>query len=371
MVRLIKAARGNINTRHGEDAGRSFPHVGIDIGWGGGKELYAPAAGWISWAWVGTYGNRCIIRHDDDTWSLIAHAETFFGNNGRRVEQGEHIGTMGRTGGPWGSIAGWFVHCHQEYHLANGTAVDPLDYMSSSTAGDDYDPIPEDDMYDEAARNELIGERIDQNILPKLQTIINQNAALAARLEYSIDVDRRENRRRAIFDAGVSRTIPESAAQRAALVDAETVYPLPADPKERAVVWADLKEGGDILIASAEHWQPQTTLEFFRTIDAAGGHPAYGAFVENVFELEAGSTQQVRSNGTVIDYPDRVKVWADGRPVRVTKGGKTVERFLRDDHGGYAQVDGQLVALTPTEITRADAQRVAGQNWEPVRTQAS
>lgn len=138
-MQLIKAARGNINTQHGEDAGRSFPHVGIDIGWGGGTELYAPARGRITWAWVGTYGNRCIITHPDGTWSLIAHADTFFGTNGRDVEQGEHIGTMGRTGGPWGT-AGWYVHAHQEYHLANGAAVDPIAYMSA-TAGGNYTPI--------------------------------------------------------------------------------------------------------------------------------------------------------------------------------------------------------------------------------------
>lgn len=139
MVSLIKAALGNINTRHGENAGRGFPHVGIDIGWGGGLDLYAPAAGWLSWDWVGTYGRRAIIRHDDGTWSLLAHAEAWFVDDAR-VEQGQHIGLMGRTGGPWGT-AGWFVHCHQEYHLANGTAVDPLAYMGAP-AGLPATPIP-------------------------------------------------------------------------------------------------------------------------------------------------------------------------------------------------------------------------------------
>lgn len=133
MVRIIKAAKGNINTKHGEDAGRSFPHVGIDIGWGEGLELFAPADGFMTWARVGTYGNRVIIKHDDGTWSLIAHAAVFWVQNAR-VQQGQHIGTMGRTGGPWGA-AGWFVHCHQEYHLANGAAVDPLKYMGSTPAG--------------------------------------------------------------------------------------------------------------------------------------------------------------------------------------------------------------------------------------------
>jgi murein DD-endopeptidase MepM/ murein hydrolase activator NlpD len=123
-----------VNTKHGEDAGRGFPHVGIDLGWGNGLELYAPADGLLEWAWQGTYGLRAIITHDDGTWSLIAHAAEFFGAP-RRVRQGDHIGTMGRSGGPWGSIAGWFVHCHQEYHLADGRAVDPLAYMGWTAGG--------------------------------------------------------------------------------------------------------------------------------------------------------------------------------------------------------------------------------------------
>ena len=139
MVHLIKAALGNINTRHGEQIGRGFPHVGIDIGWGGGLELYAPAAGWLSWSWAGTYGNLGRITHADGSYSRLAHADSYNGVNGRHVEQGEHIGTMGRSGGPWGT-SGWFVHCHQEYWV-DGVAVDPTDYMGSSPAGETITPI--------------------------------------------------------------------------------------------------------------------------------------------------------------------------------------------------------------------------------------
>ncbi|MFD4111629.1 M23 family metallopeptidase [Streptomyces sp. NPDC058650] len=131
MVRLIKAARGGINTKHGEQIGRGFPHVGIDIGWGGGTELYAPADGYMTWSVAGTYGNLARIVHSDGSYSRIAHAAEWF-KNGADVEQGEHIGTMGRTGGPWGTSE-WFVHCHQEYWVG-GRAVDPLAYMSA-TAG--------------------------------------------------------------------------------------------------------------------------------------------------------------------------------------------------------------------------------------------
>ncbi|MFF2274221.1 M23 family metallopeptidase [Agromyces sp. NPDC058136] len=138
-MQLIKAARGNINTGHGEQIGRGFPHVGIDIGWGGGTALYAPAAGWLTWSWVGTYGNLAKIVHPDGSYSRIAHADAYYGVNGRQVEQREHIGTMGRTGGPWGT-SGWYVHCHQEYWV-NGAAVDPQDYFGSDIAGDNGTPL--------------------------------------------------------------------------------------------------------------------------------------------------------------------------------------------------------------------------------------
>lgn len=151
MTALIKAARGNINTRHGEQIGRGFPHVGIDIGWGGGTELYAPAAGWLSWAWAGTYGNLATITHADGSYSRIAHAAEYFGANGRAVDQGDHIGTMGRTGGPWGT-AGWYVHCHQEYWI-DGRAVDPEDYLTSTPAGGGTKPIG--DEFDMASLEDL------------------------------------------------------------------------------------------------------------------------------------------------------------------------------------------------------------------------
>ncbi|MGG7509442.1 murein hydrolase activator EnvC family protein [Plantibacter sp. YIM 135249] len=138
-MQLIKTARGNITTFHGEDAGRAHAHVGIDIGHGASTAadlaLIAPEAGIVRVAgWDGTYGNRVIIEHPDGTWSLIAHMAAFFVRAGDQVTRAQSIGVMGRTGGPWGSVAGWFVHAHQEYHLADGTAVDPLDYIVTLTA---------------------------------------------------------------------------------------------------------------------------------------------------------------------------------------------------------------------------------------------
>ncbi|TFC59398.1 MULTISPECIES: M23 family metallopeptidase [unclassified Cryobacterium] len=149
MVQIVKTARGGITSEHGESVGRSRPHIGVDIGHGNSTNedllMVAPAGGVVTAAgWSGTYGNRVIITHADGTWSLIAHMDSLAVAKGDQVKQGQKIGVMGRTGGPWGSIAGWFVHGHQEYHLADGTAVNPLDYLTS-TAGSGANLL-EDDM---------------------------------------------------------------------------------------------------------------------------------------------------------------------------------------------------------------------------------
>ena len=178
MVQIIKTARGGITTYHGEDAGRTFPHVGIDIGHGNmtdhDRRMVAPAAGSVTAAgWSGTYGNRVIITHDDGTWSLIAHMDTLAISVGDYVQQGQQIGVMGRTGGPWGSIAGWFVHGHQEYHLANGTAVNPLDYLGATAGGNIID-IGDDMPLTEAewARIDLANAGANENLLKRIGGVV-------------------------------------------------------------------------------------------------------------------------------------------------------------------------------------------------------
>jgi hypothetical protein len=154
MAALIKPARGGYTTRHGEDIGRDSitgakGHVGVDIGHGDAQlddlKVSAPAAGKVTAAGAaGSYGNRIIITHDDGTWSLLAHLAAIYVRVGERVERGQLVGLMGNTGTV-------YVHLHWEYHLANGTAVDPVPYitaLASTTTRplivqeDDTMPIP-------------------------------------------------------------------------------------------------------------------------------------------------------------------------------------------------------------------------------------
>ncbi|GAB3125952.1 M23 family metallopeptidase [Glaciibacter psychrotolerans] len=177
MARLIKTARGGITSEHGESVGRTNPHVGIDIGHGNSTaddlRMVAPADGRVTyagWSKGSTYGNHVIITHADGTWSRIAHMDSLAVKVGDTVTQGQTIGVMGRTGGPWGSKAGWFVHGHQEYHLADGRAVNPLDYMST-TAATGTTPL-EDDMT--PAQEKMLAEvhwMLSERVRPQLNAL--------------------------------------------------------------------------------------------------------------------------------------------------------------------------------------------------------
>jgi len=152
MAELIKPARGRYTTRHGEDIGRDSVtgakgHVGVDIGHGDGAlddlKTSAPAAGRVTAAGsYGSYGDRLIIVHDDGTWSLLAHLAAIYVRVGDRVSQGQLIALMGNTGTV-------YVHLHWEYHLADGTAVDPVLHIPAVLAATVISPLivqEDDDM---------------------------------------------------------------------------------------------------------------------------------------------------------------------------------------------------------------------------------
>ncbi|TFD41759.1 M23 family metallopeptidase [Cryobacterium sp. TMT2-10] len=141
MPSIILAARGGITTRFREDIGRGFPHNGIDQGHGDGNavdlEIRAPAAGVvIAHGWFGTYGNRIVIKHPDGWTSLLAHHASQAVSSGDTVKQGQILAVMGNTGTK-------FVHSHQELRMADGSQVDPLLNLGSSSAALDSAPLAE------------------------------------------------------------------------------------------------------------------------------------------------------------------------------------------------------------------------------------
>ena len=72
-----------------------------------------------------SYGNYCMIRHNEDIVTRYAHCDSITVEEGDLVGQGFPIGTLGSTG----KVTG--VHVHFEI-IKNGVKVDPLPYMTGT-----------------------------------------------------------------------------------------------------------------------------------------------------------------------------------------------------------------------------------------------
>ena len=103
----------------------SDKHQGIDVGAWNNAPIYAAGDGVVIYAgrdFTG-YGNLIIIEHQNDTWaSFYAHLNKFKISEGARVQKGQLIGLMGRTGRATG------VHLHFEIRYKR-VPIDPLLYL--------------------------------------------------------------------------------------------------------------------------------------------------------------------------------------------------------------------------------------------------
>lgn len=115
----------------------SATHRGIDFGWGNGKEVYAAAAGNISYeSAAGGYGKRLTINHGKlvgkDSRTRYAHLSRAVVTSGE-VTKGQLIGYMGNTG-----YFAVFVHLHFELEVNFGAGfakVNPTQYFTDSAGG--------------------------------------------------------------------------------------------------------------------------------------------------------------------------------------------------------------------------------------------
>jgi len=75
---------------------------GVDLGAAEGTPFMASAPGEVIVArasgWNGGYGQYIVIRHDNGTQTLYAHASGIVVGIGQRVVQGQVIGYVGSTG---------------------------------------------------------------------------------------------------------------------------------------------------------------------------------------------------------------------------------------------------------------------------------
>jgi len=121
----IWPANGTLSSRFGYRTSSigSTRHLGIDISGSSGTPIYAVADGEVIVAGrSSSFGHMIKIRHDNDHITLYAHCSALLVSIGERVEQGQQIAEMGRTGIASG------VHLHFEL-IINGVNVDPLRHM--------------------------------------------------------------------------------------------------------------------------------------------------------------------------------------------------------------------------------------------------
>ena len=97
-------------------------HTGVDLTAPSGSPIYAAASGTVELAAGGHgYGKHVVLRHDGGYTTIYAHLSLYAGGLkiGQRVEQGQVIGYVGRTGVATGP------HLHFEVRQDN-QPVDPL-----------------------------------------------------------------------------------------------------------------------------------------------------------------------------------------------------------------------------------------------------
>jgi len=119
LIRIDWPLQGRINSGFGRRGSRSF-HEGVDIDGNRGDPIRAAADGVVVHAGHGgRYGRYIVIDHGDGVMTLYAHADRLLVDEGDRVERGDLIAEVGRTGNARGT------HLHFELRR-NGHPVDPL-----------------------------------------------------------------------------------------------------------------------------------------------------------------------------------------------------------------------------------------------------
>jgi len=104
---------------------RNHRHGGLDIKGVAGQPVLASRGGRVAYAGAGLrgYGKTIILDHNDGMQSLYAHNSALLVGLGDRVQQGQSIARVGRTGNATTD------HCHFEIRL-NDRRVDPEHWLS-------------------------------------------------------------------------------------------------------------------------------------------------------------------------------------------------------------------------------------------------
>jgi murein DD-endopeptidase MepM/ murein hydrolase activator NlpD len=111
--------------------GREREHQGLDLAAKSGQFVMAAARGVVIRAgWNGSHGNQVVIQHDGDITTRYSHLSNLLVTPGEVLDQGDVVGTAGRTGLATG------VHLHFEL-WRDGEPMDPLDEMGPTDSGEE------------------------------------------------------------------------------------------------------------------------------------------------------------------------------------------------------------------------------------------
>jgi murein DD-endopeptidase MepM/ murein hydrolase activator NlpD len=134
-------------------------HTGIDYGAPRGTPIFATAGGVVEFSgWRGGYGKLVIVRHPNGYKTYYGHCNRIVAKKGTRVEQGQTIATVGRTGFATGP------HVHYEIRIDN-RPVDPNSIKTAKGA-----PLPGDQLgpFAQVVQDRLLdmGDRLLSQHLP-------------------------------------------------------------------------------------------------------------------------------------------------------------------------------------------------------------
>lgn len=102
-------------------------HTGLDISNGAGTDIHAVMGGTVLFvrdSGKSGYGKHLAINHGGGYVTMYAHCSFISVSEGQRVEKGDVIAAVGKTGWSTGN------HLHIEV-IINGKPVDPLGYISN------------------------------------------------------------------------------------------------------------------------------------------------------------------------------------------------------------------------------------------------
>ena len=113
-----------ISSGYGVPRGGSY-HRGLDLAAPKGSAVIATAPGRVSFAGrSGEFGRLVVIDHGDGWRTRYAHLKEISVKEGKRVDRGQIIGAVGKSGNATG------FHLHYEV-LHNGSRRNPEPYLSS------------------------------------------------------------------------------------------------------------------------------------------------------------------------------------------------------------------------------------------------